>query len=36
MRKDMAVRAWDLKEQVAHQNTLVLLFTACAPRGCVG
>lgn len=33
MRKDMAVRAWDLKEQVAHQNTLVLLFTACALLG---
>jgi len=36
MRKDMAVRAWDLKEQVAHQNTLVLLFTACALLGASG
>ncbi|MEW6049399.1 MAG: ParM/StbA family protein, partial [Bacillota bacterium] len=36
MRKDTAVRAWDLKEQVAHQNTLVLLFTACVLVGASG
>ena len=36
MHKDTAVRAWDLKEQVAHQNTLVLLLTACAALGVAG